>query len=106
MPLSPLSAAVKAGAPCAKVGAKSVAVGKTYTCIKSGKKLIWNKGVVLKPVSDIAKPASSPSPSPKPNSSSEQFFGSREQAMAYEKMKKAMVPQPVPQLFIKCLEEF
>jgi hypothetical protein len=56
MPLSPLSAAVKAGAPCAKVGAKSVAIGKTYTCIKSGKKLIWNKGVKQKTSS-----ASSPS---------------------------------------------
>jgi hypothetical protein len=101
MPLSPLSAAVKAGAPCKKNGAKSVAAGKTYTCIKSGKKLIWNKGVALKPFSDTSKPPASPTSTPSPNSSSssEQFFGSREQAAAYENMKKAMVPQPVPQLF-------
>jgi hypothetical protein len=38
--------ATKAGAKCAKVGIKSVVVNKTFTCIKSGKKLVWNKGVV------------------------------------------------------------
>ena len=38
-------AAAKAGAKCLKVGSKSVVGAKTFTCIKSGKKLIWNKGV-------------------------------------------------------------
>ena len=28
---------------------KVVSQDKTYTCVKSGKKLIWNKGVVVKP---------------------------------------------------------
>ena len=40
----PATAAVKAGAACKSEGITSVAVGKTFTCIKSGKKLIWNKG--------------------------------------------------------------
>ena len=31
--VAPASAAVKAGAPCKKVGAKSVEAGKTYTCV-------------------------------------------------------------------------
>jgi M6 family metalloprotease-like protein len=33
---------------------------KTYTCIKSGKKLVWNKGVM------IVKPAPAPAPAPAP----------------------------------------
>jgi hypothetical protein len=45
-------AAVKAGSTCSKAGIKSVSAGKTYTCVKSGKKLVWNKGVL------ISKPAS------------------------------------------------
>ena len=46
LPLVPASAAVKAGSACKKAGVTSVALGKTYTCIKSGKKLVWNKGVL------------------------------------------------------------
>ncbi|MBU3692620.1 MAG: hypothetical protein FGM47_03770, partial [Candidatus Nanopelagicaceae bacterium] len=42
---TPVFSAVKPGASCKKVGQKTVSKGKTYTCIKSGKKLIWNKGV-------------------------------------------------------------
>ena len=47
------SAAVKAGSSCSKVGAKATALGKKYTCIKSGKKLIWNKGVKIKQSSPV-----------------------------------------------------
>jgi M6 family metalloprotease-like protein len=39
------NATAKAGSTCSKAGITSVASGKTFTCIKSGKKLIWNKGV-------------------------------------------------------------
>lgn len=39
--------AVKAGDSCKKVGVTSTANGKKYTCIKSGKKLVWNKGVTV-----------------------------------------------------------
>ena len=45
LPLAPASAAVKAGSVCKKAGITSVVSSKTYTCIKSGKKLVWNKGV-------------------------------------------------------------
>ncbi len=54
----PAIAAVKAGASCPKVGKTSVASGKTFTCVKSGKKLLWNKGIAL------TKPAATPTPSP------------------------------------------
>ena len=55
-------AAVKAGSACTKVGAKSVSGGKSYTCIKSGKKLVWDKGVVVAKPS-VAKPSPAPSAS-------------------------------------------
>jgi len=48
-------AAVKAGSACSKAGIKSVSAGKTYTCVKSGKKLVWDKGVLI--------PVAHPSPS-------------------------------------------
>jgi len=47
LPLIPANAAVKAGGTCSKVGITSVAASKTYTCVKSGKKLVWNKGVAV-----------------------------------------------------------
>jgi M6 family metalloprotease-like protein len=47
--IAPLSAqaAVKAGASCKKAGQITTIAGKKFTCIKSGKKLIWNKGVAV-----------------------------------------------------------
>lgn len=38
------AATIKAGAKCSAVGATATKSGKTYLCIKSGKKLIWDKG--------------------------------------------------------------
>jgi M6 family metalloprotease-like protein len=55
---SPALGAVKPGATCTKAGATTNASGKKFTCVKSGKKLIWNKGV------NFAKPASKPIPAP------------------------------------------
>ena len=40
-PLIPANAAAKAGAKCAKAGNTEVVKGKSYTCVKSGKKLVW-----------------------------------------------------------------
>ena len=72
------SAAVKAGAKCTKAGATATASGKKFLCIKSGKKLVWNKGVaikaapkpelnpVIKPVEPTPTATSSPTPTPTP----------------------------------------
>jgi hypothetical protein len=49
--------AVKPGTKCAKAGVKQSYEGKTYTCIKSGSKLVWNQGAELKPASKTVKPA-------------------------------------------------
>lgn len=43
------TAAIKAGTKCVKLGQTSIVSGKKYTCVKSGKKLVWNKGVAVKP---------------------------------------------------------
>ena len=51
------AAAPKAGSKCTKVGQTSTTAGIKYTCVKSGKKLVWNKGVALKK----AEPAPVPS---------------------------------------------
>ena len=44
-PLIQASATAKAGGVCTKVGATAIAGGKKYTCVKSGKKNIWSKGI-------------------------------------------------------------
>ena len=36
------------GSACKTLNQKVVYLNKTYTCTKSGKKLIWNKGVAVK----------------------------------------------------------
>ena len=52
--LSTSHAAAKAGAKCTKVGSKSVVGAKTFTCIKSGTKLIWDKGASQSPGENIS----------------------------------------------------
>ena len=42
---APASAADFSGKNCAKAGSTISSAGLKYTCIKSGSKLIWNKGV-------------------------------------------------------------
>ncbi len=39
---------VKAGAKCPKYKATTTVKGLKYTCIKSGNKLVWSKGVPVK----------------------------------------------------------
>ena len=45
---APAHAVVKAGSKCTKLNATSTVSGRKYTCIKSGGKLVWNKGVLVK----------------------------------------------------------
>ena len=55
------TAAPKPGTACKKAGQTSTSAGIKYTCIKSGKKLVWNKGVATKK----AEPAPVPTPETK-----------------------------------------
>ena len=60
------TAAVKPGTVCKKVGQTSTSSGIKYTCIKSGKKLVWNKGVAIKKPAPVASPTPSATATPTP----------------------------------------
>jgi len=63
----PVEAATpKAGAKCTKAGATATASGKKFTCIKSGTKLVWNKGVAITKPLPVATPTPTPTPVPEP----------------------------------------
>jgi hypothetical protein len=52
------AATPKAGATCSKAGTTANSNGFKYTCIKSGKKLVWDKGV------KVVTPAATATPTP------------------------------------------
>ena len=58
---------VAAGAVCKSLNQKVVASGKQFICIKSGKKLVWNKGV------KVATPTPTPTPTPTAASTAKTF---------------------------------
>ena len=73
------SLAAVSGTKCNKVGATKTLSNLKYTCVKQGSKLIWNKGVAIKPAvkatptptptptpTETAKPEPNPTPSPTP----------------------------------------
>ena len=51
----PAIAKVKSGDTCKSSGLTGISNGKKFTCIKSGKKLIWNKGTSISVLSKIVK---------------------------------------------------
>ena len=58
---------------CRKVGQTTIFRGKKFTCIKSGKKLVWDKGVLLpKPTPTQSKTV--PTPTQSPTSKPPQIF--------------------------------
>jgi hypothetical protein len=63
-PLSNASAATaKAGGSCAKLKTISIVKDKKFTCIKNGRKLVWDKGVLVKALVTKPKPSSTPAKS-------------------------------------------
>lgn len=44
---------VKAGAKCGKHKATTTVKGMKFTCVKSGNKLVWSKGVLVKKVAGL-----------------------------------------------------
>ena len=55
----PAHAATITGTKCTKLNSTRTVSNVKYTCVKSGKKLIWNKGTLV-----VTKPNSVPSPAP------------------------------------------
>jgi len=59
------AATAKAGATCSKLKVTSIVKGKKFTCVKSGKKLVWDKGVVVKPATEPVTKQPTTEPAPK-----------------------------------------
>ena len=67
IPVSAISAKkITPGTTCKVMKQKVVFQNKTYTCIKSGKKLVWNKGVAIKNPTPTATPTATQTPTPTP----------------------------------------
>jgi cytochrome b involved in lipid metabolism len=61
----PSQAATIVGTKCTKVGTTKTTGGVKYFCVKSGTKLIWNKGTVIKTTPKASvKPSASSTPTP------------------------------------------
>jgi hypothetical protein len=64
IPVTAVSAQkITTGSICKVLSQKVVYLKKTYTCTKSGKKLVWSKGIAIKPT---PTPTSTPNPDPTP----------------------------------------
>ena len=95
-PLANAATTPKAGATCSKAGKTSIYKGKKFTCIKSGKKLVWDSGTTIN--SPQPKPAASsspnsnqtasasPSPSPLSTSNSTSPQAKKDQSINFEKI--------------------
>ena len=60
IPVTAVSAPkVTPGSTCKVLNQRVVYLNKTYTCVKSGKKLVWNKGVVVKQSTPTPTPSTS-----------------------------------------------
>ena len=62
-------AVVKSGSACSPLNYSTTVAGYKYTCSKSGKKLVWSKGVKVSVPKPRPTAAPSPSPSPSPSAS-------------------------------------
>ena len=65
---TPIQAATIAGTKCTKVGTTKTTGGVKYFCVKSGSKLVWNKGIAVK-ASPTPKSSVVASKSPTPTKS-------------------------------------
>ena len=57
VPMQANAATAKAGAKCTKLKATQIVGAKKFTCIKSGTKLVWDKGVAVPKASTSKPPA-------------------------------------------------
>jgi hypothetical protein len=103
-----IAAAPKAGASCSKLGITSTSAGIKYTCVKSGKKLVWNKGVAApKPtptptaigdpigaVGSTPTPTPTPSPTPTPTPTVKPVVENATAKKAFDIIQSARVQNP------------
>ena len=65
-PMALSAQAIKPGTPCKVFNQKIVYANKAFTCIKSGKRLVWNKGVAAKKPTPTPTPTPTATPTPTP----------------------------------------
>jgi hypothetical protein len=90
LPISFANGAI-AGTKCVKIGATKIVSNIKYTCIKQGSKLVWNKGVSIKPAD---KPTQSPNPTPSPTPTSSSS------ASPEQSVKPSPTPTPTVSKFV------
>lgn len=67
IPVTAVSAQkITPGTACKVLNQKVTYLNKSYTCVKSGKKLVWDKGVVVVKPTPAATASPTPTPSPTP----------------------------------------
>ena len=82
---------VTAGSKCKVFKQKVTHQSKVYTCIKSGKKLVWNKGVVI--VKPTPTPTPTPTPKPTPTPAQEQIWSVTEHSLL-DNSEKCEIAKP------------
>ena len=107
VPITAFSAQkITPGSTCKVLNQKVFYLKKTYTCTKSGKKLIWNKGVVIKAV---VKPTPSPSSVPIPSNRREKALAEIKRVYdlnsIYTPTVKYIFASDAPQNFAELIKE-
>ena len=97
---------VTPGSACKVLNQRVVYQNKTYTCIKSGKKLLWNKGVV---VNAGVKPTPSQSSAPAPLTRREKALGEVKRVFdlntGYQPTVKYIFANDAPPNFAELIKE-
>ncbi|MEY5018393.1 MAG: hypothetical protein RJB54_311 [Actinomycetota bacterium] len=82
-----LSSAAVTGSKCTKAGATKIVANKKYTCIKSGKKLLWDKGKPLATkIEPTLKPTPTSTPTPTPTPTPTQIIDRKDWELVYLKI--------------------
>jgi len=107
IPVAAVSAQkITPGSTCKVLNQKVVYQSKTYTCIKSGKKLVWNKGVVVKLA---AKPTPTQSAVPIPSNRREKALAEVKRVYdlnsSYQPTVKYIFASDAPQNFAELIKE-
>ena len=88
-----IAASVKPGSSCAKAGTTSLlkvkGIQTKFTCVKSGKKLVWSKGTLVVPSKSIAIGEPNPS-APLPAISINNLDTKQIRALAYIEVAREM----------------
>ena len=103
-----LAAIPKPGTSCPKMGLTLISNGIKYTCIKSGKILIWNKGQkipVVNPTISISPSNQSTSPTPLPTSSNSPTPTTMQSPSAIPTVSPTPTPNPLPLIELNSFQD-